>query len=268
MTTPPTADDATATTASAAATLAASSSPDVTVGTADGAAAAAASAAGTGMDVDTDPIQAATAPPTAEHIYFFLLHIRRRAADDATATAASAAATLAAPPSPDVTVGTAEGSTRRLPLPPPTLVWMLTPMLHPLPLLTTHKSPSPTATTVSWPTPAPKKRKKRYSGGAQARCVLNGPAVGDDLIPTWRRPAPRSTTRRMGRGLTGKCDLTKRFSEWTAEPNARSLSVARRHELDARTGRGGSGLRLKCCLFCSACLAVCCYCMVAVLFAL
>ena len=39
------------------------------------------------------------APPTAEHISSFLLHIRRRAADDA------------APPSPDVTGSTADGAT-------------------------------------------------------------------------------------------------------------------------------------------------------------
>ena len=107
----PTADDATVTAAFAAATPAAFSSPDVTVGTADGATAAAASAADTGMGVDTDPSPAVTAPPTAEHVSSFLLHIRRRAADDATATAASAAATPAAPPSPDVTLGTAEGAT-------------------------------------------------------------------------------------------------------------------------------------------------------------
>ena len=108
--TPPAADDATATTTSVATSLAASSSPDMVVGTADDATAAAASIADTGVDARTDSIPGATAPLTAEHVSSFLLHISWRAADDSMATATSAAATLAAPPSPDVTVGTAEGA--------------------------------------------------------------------------------------------------------------------------------------------------------------
>ena len=90
-TAPPAADDATATAASAAATLAASSSPGVTVGTTDGATGNAATAARTGMDIDTDPVPATTAHPTAEHICPFLLHIRRSAADMAVDPALGAA---------------------------------------------------------------------------------------------------------------------------------------------------------------------------------
>ena len=82
-----------------------------TMGTADGATAASASATDTGADVDTDPTPAATAPPTAERISSFLLHIRRHVADNATASVASAAPVLATPPSPYGTVGTAEGAT-------------------------------------------------------------------------------------------------------------------------------------------------------------
>ena len=89
-------------TASTAATLADSPSPDVTVDTADGATATAAPATDTGVDVDTDPSPTTTAPPTAEHISSFLLHMRRRAAYDATATAASTAAVLAVSPFSDV----------------------------------------------------------------------------------------------------------------------------------------------------------------------
>ena len=101
-TAPPAADDAIATAASAAPTLTAPPSPDVTVGTADGTMATAASAAGIGMDVDTDAVPAATAPPTAGHISSCLLRIRRRAAemavDPALGAAAPAGASQAPPP--------------------------------------------------------------------------------------------------------------------------------------------------------------------------
>ena len=93
MVTPPAADDATATAAPVAAALL---EPRAVT---DGERRNAASAADTGMDIDTDPSPAVIAPPTAEHISPFLLHVRRRAADDA-----------AAPP-PDVTGGTADGAT-------------------------------------------------------------------------------------------------------------------------------------------------------------
>ena len=51
------------------------------MGSAHGATAAAASAADAGMDVDTDPIPAVAAPPTAEHISPFLPHIHQSATD-------------------------------------------------------------------------------------------------------------------------------------------------------------------------------------------
>ena len=97
--TPPAAGDVTETTASAVATLADASSPDVAVDTVDSATAAAASATGTDMDVDTDPSPPVVAPPTAEHISFFLLHIRRQAAGDAVSS------------SPDMAGGSADGVT-------------------------------------------------------------------------------------------------------------------------------------------------------------
>ena len=96
---PPAADDATIPTAFAAATLADSFSPNVAMDTADGATATAASAADTGVEVHTDPVPTATAPPTNEHISSFLLHTRRRAAGNA------------APSSPDVTGGPTDGAT-------------------------------------------------------------------------------------------------------------------------------------------------------------
>ena len=59
-------------------TPAASSSPNVALGTTDGVTAAAASTADTGLDVDTDhPVPVVTAPPRAEYISPFLLHIRQ-----------------------------------------------------------------------------------------------------------------------------------------------------------------------------------------------
>ena len=78
----------------------------MTVGTADGATAAAASAVDEGVDVDTDPDPAATAPPAAEHISSFLLHIRRCADDKAAGLVLDAA-----PPDTGtgVTVGSAPG---------------------------------------------------------------------------------------------------------------------------------------------------------------
>ena len=96
---PPAADDATSMTTSAATTLAASSSPDVAVSTTGDATAMAASAVDTGMDVHTDPSPAVIAPPTAEHVSSFLLHIRRRTADDVASS------------SPDATEGTIDGAT-------------------------------------------------------------------------------------------------------------------------------------------------------------
>ena len=68
--------------------LAASPSPDVAE---EDATATAASAADSGMDFDMDSVPAATAPPTAEHISPFLLHIRQRAADMAVDPALGAA---------------------------------------------------------------------------------------------------------------------------------------------------------------------------------
>ena len=62
-------------------TPAASSSPDVALGTADGVTAATASAAQTDPDVEMDPVSTVTAPPTAEHISPFLLHVHQSAAD-------------------------------------------------------------------------------------------------------------------------------------------------------------------------------------------
>ena len=79
--------------------LAAPPSPAEAVSTADGATATAASAVDTGMDVDTVPSPARVAPPTAEHVSSFLLHIRRRATDEAASS------------SPDATEGTVDGAT-------------------------------------------------------------------------------------------------------------------------------------------------------------
>ena len=62
----------------------------------------------------------------------------------------------------------------------------------------------------------------------------------------------------------GTCDLSERCSLRTAEPQ-RPLAVNARSALAVGSG---SGLRLLWCLLCGACLDVCCYCMVAVLFAL
>ena len=70
--------------------------------------AAAASAADTGMDVDEDPIAAATTPPTDEHISSFLLHICRQAADVAVDPALGAATTADT----DTADGTSRGRKR------------------------------------------------------------------------------------------------------------------------------------------------------------
>ena len=61
-------------------------SPGVALDTADGATAAAASATETDPDVEMDPIPAVAAPPTAEHLSPFLLHIRQSTTGSTTAT--------------------------------------------------------------------------------------------------------------------------------------------------------------------------------------
>ena len=105
------AGDAAMPVASVVTILAASPSLDATVDTAVGAIATATSTSGVNMEVDTDPVPATTAPPSAEHISSFLSYVRRRVAAGAIVTAASTAEAMATPPSPDVNVNVNEGAT-------------------------------------------------------------------------------------------------------------------------------------------------------------
>ena len=162
-------------------------------------------------DDATCPVPIDAAPPSAEYVSSFLLHIHRRAADDAATTAASVATALAASPRPPgVTVAFADGAARA--------------------------------------SPPKRKRNRRGSGSRKAQysrkkdvhtaaCSTADAAKGDRARP--------STTPESGDGMRAE-------------------------------GRGGGAawcgkgcpcrprrLRLLCCLLCSACFAVCCYCMTA-----